>query len=96
MSGGLEQAGPLIEERKQRGRRLGRVWALATAPRCQGLLAAAPGGRRAQWPGGRACLVPEPKNVGAHLSRVYRKLGVGSRVQLAHELAHRIGQHPGW
>jgi tetratricopeptide (TPR) repeat protein len=41
--GELDQAEPLIEELHARGRALGRAWALATAARCRGLLAAARG-----------------------------------------------------
>jgi DNA-binding CsgD family transcriptional regulator len=41
--GELDQAEPLIEELDAQGRRLDRAWALATAARCRGLLAAARG-----------------------------------------------------
>jgi hypothetical protein len=41
---GLEQAGILLEEREQRGQRLGRAWALAPATRYQGRLAPADDG----------------------------------------------------
>jgi DNA-binding CsgD family transcriptional regulator len=36
-------------------------------------------------------LFMSPKTVEAHLSRIYRKLGVRSRAELAHKLAHQSG-----
>jgi DNA-binding CsgD family transcriptional regulator len=36
-------------------------------------------------------LFMSPKTVEAHLSRIYRKLGVRSRAELAHKLAHQRG-----
>jgi DNA-binding CsgD family transcriptional regulator len=41
--GELDQAAPLLEELHAQGRRLDRAWALASAARCRGLLAAAGG-----------------------------------------------------
>ncbi|HZD70635.1 MAG TPA: LuxR C-terminal-related transcriptional regulator [Actinomycetes bacterium] len=188
--GELDQAEPLIEELDAQGRRLDRAWALATAARCHGLLAAARGdpsgalahlqqavqqhqrvarpfelartlraqgmvlrrdkhkaaakaalqqalgiferlgaplwakatraeldrvGLRPAVPvdvsgitavearvaelvaAGRTNrevadkLFMSPKTVEAHLSRIYRKLGIRSRAELAHKLAHQSG-----
>ena len=36
-------------------------------------------------------LFMSPKTVEAHLSHIYRKLGVRSRAELAHKLAHQRG-----
>jgi DNA-binding CsgD family transcriptional regulator len=188
--GELDQAEPLIEELHAQGRALDRAWALATAARCRGLLAAARGDphgalahfqralqehKRVAWPfelartlraqgmvlrrdkhktaaksaleqalgiferlgaplwaqatnaeldrvglrpaapvgvsgitaaearvaelvaAGRTnrevagALFMSPKTVEAHLSRIYRKLGVRSRAELAHKLTRQSG-----
>jgi DNA-binding CsgD family transcriptional regulator len=39
-------------------------------------------------------LFMSPKTVEAHLSRIYRKLGIRSRAELAHKLARQIGASP--
>jgi DNA-binding CsgD family transcriptional regulator len=188
--GELDQAEPLIEELHAQGRTLDRAWALATAARCRGLMAAARGEphgalahfqralqehKRVAWPfelartlraqgmvlrrdkhktaaksaleqalgiferlgaplwaqatnaeldrvglrpaapvgvsgitaaearvaelvaAGRTnrevagALFMSPKTVEAHLSRIYRKLGVRSRAELAHKLTRQSG-----
>jgi DNA-binding CsgD family transcriptional regulator len=56
--GELDQAEPLIEELHAQGRALDRAWALATAARCRGLLAAARG---------------DPQDALAHLQRALQE-----------------------
>jgi DNA-binding NarL/FixJ family response regulator len=90
LEGRAAEASEVLVEREGQAEATGGTWAAAAAARCRGQLAAeqelqvalqvAAGATNREAAG---ALFLSPKTIEAHLSRVYRKLGVRSRTELA-------------